>query len=134
MNTSVAALPQLFTAERQCRRSADEGRLDLVAKKGQTPLEMSGAYHRNRRWVVLGVLTIPVAAFAKRAQPTGTALTLSNRRGVTIRPSPEQPDAPLLWVALPGTGDDRCAVIEMPEHSWGRPRGTTPWRAVHGHH
>jgi hypothetical protein len=78
--------------------------------------------------VVLGMFGIPVAAFAKRAPSTGNGLTLSNRRGIAIRPSPEQPDAPLLWVALPGKEDDRCAVIEMPEHSWGRPRGTTEQR------
>jgi hypothetical protein len=46
-----------------------------------------------------------------------------------MAPATEQPELPLLSVELPGPPRRRCALIELPEHSWGRPRdGSTEQR------
>jgi hypothetical protein len=89
---------------------------------------MVGAYRWTRRCLVFAGLSMPLARFATAALSPPNELILSNRRGIVIRPSPEHLDAPLLSVFLPGMEDAPCAVVEMPEHSWGRPRGTTEQR------
>ena len=77
--------------------------------------------------MVVAGLTMPLAGWARHARSDTPQLALSNRHGISVRPSRDEPAAPLLWIALPGM-EHPSVVIEMPEHAWGRPRGTTEQR------
>lgn len=75
------------------------------------------------RLVLLGVPFVTVTSAIAADAPT-PELELLNRSGIKVRPIGDRA-RPMLAVYLPGSADTPAAVVEMPEHAWGRRRGHT---------